>query len=182
MYDPISSPAGSSEAVAQDTIACDGLGNVAATSAWFGDRYQFTEGELKSETGLRYNRARYYDPTTGRWTSQEPLGFSAGDSNLYRYVANQPTALTDPGGQNPFDLIDDLDLIRTLSGLGSQRLSKIGDDLQLVNTKGFSMEQLKMIERLIKQMYGASDLLSRINIYSDKLINLFQKGGKGNSG
>jgi RHS repeat-associated protein len=49
-------------------------------------------------TGLQYNRARWYDPTTGRWISQDPLGFDAGDSNLYRYVNNQPTVATDPSG------------------------------------------------------------------------------------
>ena len=30
--------------------------------------------------------------------SQDPLGFDAGDSNLYRYVNNQPTDKTDPSG------------------------------------------------------------------------------------
>jgi RHS repeat-associated protein len=50
------------------------------------------------ETGLQYNRARYYDSSTGRWMSQDPLGFDAGDSNLYRYVKNQPTVATDPSG------------------------------------------------------------------------------------
>src|SRR5439155_16583030 len=33
-----------------------------------------------------------------RWTSQDPLGFSAGDDNLYRYVSNNPTNATDPFG------------------------------------------------------------------------------------
>src|SRR5262249_47348345 len=32
------------------------------------------------------------------WTSQDPLGFAAGDTNLYRYVKNAPTDATDPGG------------------------------------------------------------------------------------
>ena len=30
--------------------------------------------------------------------SQDPLGFDAGDSNLYRYVNNAPTDATDPSG------------------------------------------------------------------------------------
>src|SRR5262249_38910771 len=45
-----------------------------------------------------YLRARYYDPTTGRMMSKDPLGFTAGDTNLYRYVTNRPTNLTDPEG------------------------------------------------------------------------------------
>ncbi len=39
-----------------------------------------------------------YDPGIGRWLSEDPIGFEAGDSNLYRYVANNPTNHTDPSG------------------------------------------------------------------------------------
>jgi RHS repeat-associated protein len=58
----------------------------------------FTSREFDAETGLYYNRARYLDPTTGRWTTQDPLGFAAGDANLYRYVSNHVTTATDPSG------------------------------------------------------------------------------------
>ena len=47
----------------------------------------------------------HYDATTGRWISQDPLGFDAGDSNLYRYVNNGVTYKTDPSGlqgDNPY--------------------------------------------------------------------------------
>ena len=54
--------------------------------------------EYDSETGLYYNRARYYDPTAGRFLSEDPLGYAAGDTNLYRYAFNSPTHFTDPSG------------------------------------------------------------------------------------
>src|ERR1019366_3426819 len=60
--------------------------------------YGWTGREVDVETGLQYNRARYYDAATGRWISQDPLGFDAGDSNLYRYVNNGPTDAADPSG------------------------------------------------------------------------------------
>jgi RHS repeat-associated protein len=60
------------------------------------DRYLYTAREYDAELDLQYNRARYYDANTGRWISQDPLGFDAGDSNLYRYVSNRPAMLTDP--------------------------------------------------------------------------------------
>ena len=61
-------------------------------------RYQWTGREVDAETGLQYNRARWYDSSTGRWISQDPMGFDAGDSNLYRYAFNSPTNHTDPSG------------------------------------------------------------------------------------
>jgi RHS repeat-associated protein len=84
--------------VVQDTITYDGYGNATETNSSFGDRYKFTGRELDSETGLQYNRARYYDPATGRWTSEDSLEFGAGDPNFYGYAANQPTGQTDPAG------------------------------------------------------------------------------------
>jgi RHS repeat-associated protein len=69
------------------------------TNPSFGDRFEYTAREFDAVTGLQYSRARYYDPQTARWTSQDPLGLDAGDSNLYRYVANDPTTFTDPSGQ-----------------------------------------------------------------------------------
>jgi hypothetical protein len=41
---------------------------------------------------------RWYDPETGRWISEDPIGFAAGDANLYRYVGNGVTGATDPSG------------------------------------------------------------------------------------
>lgn len=39
-----------------------------------------------------------YDPRVGRFLSEDPIGFGAGDANLYRYVFNSPTNATDPSG------------------------------------------------------------------------------------
>ncbi|MFC7519088.1 RHS repeat-associated core domain-containing protein, partial [Herbaspirillum sp. GCM10030257] len=49
-----------------------------------------------SETGLHYNRFRYYDPDSGRFVSQDPIGLQGGN-NLYQYAPN-PTAWIDPLG------------------------------------------------------------------------------------
>ena len=63
--------------------------------------FTYTGRELDSESGLYYYRARYYDPNTGRFLGEDPIGFAAGDQNLYRYVLNNPVNLTDPDGENP---------------------------------------------------------------------------------
>jgi RHS repeat-associated protein len=61
-------------------------------------RYGYTGRELDLESGLNYYRARYYDPQVGRFISVDPMGFGAGDTNLYRYVGNNSTNATDPSG------------------------------------------------------------------------------------
>jgi RHS repeat-associated protein len=49
-----------------------------------------------AETGLHYNRFRYYEPSTGRYISRDPLGLTGG-MNGYIYTAN-PFAFIDPFG------------------------------------------------------------------------------------
>ena len=50
------------------------------------------------ESGLYYNRYRYYDPATGRYVTQDPIGLEGG-INAYSYVGSIPTRFTDPLGQ-----------------------------------------------------------------------------------
>lgn len=54
-----------------------------------------------AEVDLYENRRRFYDPTQGRFLSEDPLGYSGGDLNFYTYVRNLPLMLTDPLGQSP---------------------------------------------------------------------------------
>ena len=92
-----------------DHVAYDSFGGVASESTpASGDRFKFTGRELDPSTGLQFNRERYYSSTTGRWTSHDPMGYGAGDYNLYRYVKSQPTDRIDPTGrqdpaQQPYD-------------------------------------------------------------------------------
>ncbi len=59
--------------------------------------YAYTARELDQED-LYYYRARYYDPQTGRFLSQDPIQYLSGDFNWYRYVGNNPTNFIDPSG------------------------------------------------------------------------------------
>jgi RHS repeat-associated protein len=89
-----------------DSLKYDSFGNIdtgTETNDAYRGRYTWTGRELDLETQLQYNRGRYYDATTGRWISQDPLGFDAGDSNLYRYLNNAPTGGTDPSGLQELD-------------------------------------------------------------------------------
>ncbi len=63
-------------------------------------RYGFTGREVDTETGLMYFRARHYDPLLGQFIQRDPIGFAAGDLNLYAYTWNDPYNWTDPSGLN----------------------------------------------------------------------------------
>ncbi|MBE9581515.1 MAG: RHS repeat-associated core domain-containing protein, partial [Proteobacteria bacterium] len=55
-------------------------------------------GVMAEPNGLYFMRARYYDPTLGRFLQPDPLGFAGGDVNLYVYASNNPILLIDPWG------------------------------------------------------------------------------------
>ena len=86
-------------------IVYDSYGQVTSeTNASLDFRFGYTGRERDKETGLQYNRARYYDPSTGGVISEDPIGFLASDSNLSRYISNNPVNGIDPSGlQAQFD-------------------------------------------------------------------------------
>jgi len=74
----------------------DGDETTATTSA-LGNPYLFTARRWDADLSLQYNRARYYQPATGRWISRDPLGYVDG-MGLYEYVQSEPVAFADPLG------------------------------------------------------------------------------------
>jgi RHS repeat-associated protein len=86
-----------------DAITYDPYGNILSqTNAANAPRFLYAGGAYDSLTGYDQFGRRYYDPSDGRWTSQDPLGFKAGDTDLYRYVFNVPTLSNDPSGEINF--------------------------------------------------------------------------------
>ena len=97
----VTSLTNSSGAAAQ-TYTYDSYGNVTATSGSLTNPFQYTGRERDTETGLNYYRARYYDPSFGRFLGEDPIGFDGG-INLYAYVGDSPTNWIDPSGLKPGD-------------------------------------------------------------------------------
>jgi RHS repeat-associated protein len=71
----------------------------AAGSAGFKNPIRFQGQYFDHETGLHYNRYRYYDPETGRFISKDPIGFSGG-WNVFTYVSD-PVEWVDLLGLSP---------------------------------------------------------------------------------
>ncbi len=61
------------------------------------NRFLFQGREYSVATGLYNFRARWYDPQTGRWLSNDPIGISGG-MNLYAFCGNNPVMYRDPEG------------------------------------------------------------------------------------
>jgi RHS repeat-associated protein len=75
-------------------------GSTPCASASSPPAFAFTGRRLDPETGLYYYRARMYSPQLGRFPQTDPVGYTA-DLNLYTYVGNDPTNMTDPYGEAP---------------------------------------------------------------------------------
>jgi RHS repeat-associated protein len=75
----------------------DSFGNVLDGDT-SGIRYIYTGQEFDAETGNYYYDARYYDPSVGRFLSEDPIGYAGDVSNVYRYVGNAATMYVDPSG------------------------------------------------------------------------------------
>jgi RHS repeat-associated protein len=84
----------------------DGSGNDISANPVLNTTYTFAGRELDPESGYYYNRARYYDPGTGRFLQKDPspgkLGVPVSVVNSYVYASNNPLNLVDPTGKSIF--------------------------------------------------------------------------------
>jgi RHS repeat-associated protein len=102
------------------------------------NQFRYTARELDSETSLYYYRARYYDPSIGRFLGEDPLGFGGDGENFYAYVKNSPIVFTDVLG---------LSMEAARSGLCKISKMKLGGPCRqflqkLANMAGVSLDGL----------------------------------------
>src|SRR3989344_8441422 len=99
----------SSDNVGSTSIQTDNLGNIKTKSNYlpFGkelsfssigkEKYQFTGKEYDYESSLNYFNARYYNPSSGKFISNDPI-FKPTEGG-YQYVRNNPLTITDLSGK-----------------------------------------------------------------------------------
>ncbi|WP_254510276.1 RHS repeat-associated core domain-containing protein [Anatilimnocola floriformis] len=78
--------------------------------------YGYTSKPWDDASGLQNNLNRWLDVWLKQWMSEDPIGFAAGDENLYRYVGNAVTTTIDPIGLAGTPSIHNLDVGGTGSG------------------------------------------------------------------
>ena len=83
------------------TYNYDSFGFLTSSTGSATNWFRYTARQFDSESALYYYRARYYDPTSGRFLSEDPIRFSGGTTNFYQYVANRPVTASDPFGLCP---------------------------------------------------------------------------------
>jgi RHS repeat-associated protein len=156
----------------------DGAGNLRTGGTFYNNRFLFTGREyaatyrgtyIPAFTFYEY-RARAYNPVMGRFMSEDPKGFDAGDYNLFRYCHNDPLDLTDPMGLNGTNkeqfLVKPGDIIRLPAPLGSNIPTTVRLDAKTIdylNARGFSFGQISQGERgmhtySLKSQYNIGDL------------------------
>jgi RHS repeat-associated protein len=109
---------GSTVTLARDSVSgetgawtYDAFGEVRSKSGTLSTDFLFTGEQFHAKArpagGLYYLRARYYDPSIGRFLTQDPLSGIVGlplSQNRYPYVLNDPINLVDPSGLCAFGI------------------------------------------------------------------------------
>ena len=101
-YDGVGSADALREPAAENEYTYKAFGHVENETGGIANPFTFIGGSSyyrDSEIDLYLLGARYYDADRGRFISEDPLGFDAGDENLYRYVGNNPLNAIDPSGE-----------------------------------------------------------------------------------
>jgi RHS repeat-associated protein len=92
-------PSTSGQATHRNHLEYNAFGEITSqTNSTYAPLQTYIGQILDPTTGLLFYDARWYDPKLGRFVSEDPIGFAAGDANLFRYVGNSWLNATDPTG------------------------------------------------------------------------------------
>ena len=143
------------------------------TTSSYNNRFLFTGREYAGAWVYEY-RARIYHSYLGRFMSEDPKGFDAGDYNLFRYCHNDPIDFTDPMGTDPpvayspQQMSELIAATRELLGLSSTYMRAAQSAMEGVmgamsNTQGLTMGQVSQSQQglytySLKPQYKVGDL------------------------
>jgi RHS repeat-associated protein len=153
----------------------------AALSTWWGSLIN----EKTDPSGLKYMRNRYYNPETGQFTQQDPIGL-AGGLNLYGFAAGDPVNFSDPFGLCPVTKEDPTPCPSRLGSFHEEGLENVSNDflfllggLEVKGGEAAGEGGVKLISRIgetpaLKR--AASKIEGEVQGSVDRLTALLAKG------
>ena len=169
------------------TYAYAAFGGIRSRTGTDLNRVTFTAREaLGDSLGFYYYRNRILDPSTGSFTSEDPLGF-IDRANRYVYCANNPVNFVDPLGLATYLYLIGQDSANLPLDKAAQHLSgqlKLGPDDSVViqHISGFTdfnnaLKANKDIARITYLGHGGPGILF-LGLGTDPDTNITGKGGK----
>ena len=112
-----------------DTYEYDAFGNDVYHTGTTPNNYLYRGEQFDSDLGLYYLRARYYNPSTGRFLSRDPedgkIKISA-TLHKYLYASGDPVNRIDPTGRADFVEVENVDNVSITMGHGARHLVGTG--------------------------------------------------------
>jgi len=110
----------------------------------------------RDATGQFYMRNRYYDPNSGQFTQEDPLGL-AGGLNLYGFANGDPVNFSDPFGLCPFLIFCGVQYLPGVTPPSSLRVTAFLHVLALVEQRNVIVESGTRPAGHNQQIHGATD-------------------------
>jgi len=104
----------SSAGTVANTYTYDSFGNTTSFTGTLSNPFRYTAREADQETGLYYDRARYYGADNGRFLAEDDIRYSP-NRNRYAYVLNNPVMYRDPSGHSEECTLAGITTIRLLN-------------------------------------------------------------------
>jgi RHS repeat-associated protein len=180
----------------------DEWGNITSQTEGTSNPFKYTGEIYDEETGLYYLRARYYDPSIGRFLNEDTYEGQINNPlslNLYTYVENNPLTHVDPTGHYTENQVDLMLTTARIAGSKSQLYWDIRSDLgsskpiQYLDEKGrkqwlylFNMatsaessnEQVASAKNKLMRDYGEVQSLN--DAFLGAILGMYGDGGKAN--
>ena len=123
--------------------------------------FRYTGRPFDDITGSQNNLNRWYAPSIGRWLSVDPIGFKAGDANLYRYVGNSP-----PHRADPYGLVEGC-----MPKIVIEKTHRFDIGKYVKEANGGNSELNEIVDNMLKSYFKVTNWPDKVTPYKDWFFN-----------